>query len=60
MKIFLEDALFIVSLEKIEIFSFGNNNLTSSNILSTPDPLNINSHKFAFSHFLFRDDLYPQ
>ena len=49
-----------MSLEKIEIFSFGNNNLTSSNILSTPDPLNINSHKFAFSHFLFRDDLYPQ
>ena len=54
-----EGGLKFISYYKNNI-SFGNNNFTSSDILSTPDPLNTNSQNFSFSHFLFNVDLYPQ
>ena len=56
-KIFFPEALFIVSLEKIFIFLFGNNISTSSAIFSTPGPLKINSQLSFFLHFLFKLEL---
>jgi hypothetical protein len=49
-----------VSLEKISIFLDGKFFLTSSDILSTPGPLKINSQSPSFTHVLFREDLNPQ
>ncbi len=58
--IILPEDLFIVSLEKIVVFLFGNNIFTSSDIFSTPGPLNTKSQILPFLHFLPKFVEYPQ
>ena len=52
--------LFIVSLEKISTFLFGKFFLTSSEILSTPGPLNMKSQFSSLEQLLFKEVLNPQ